>query len=306
MFIRMSHNSNIIVLDSITKIDSFIQYVQNLISKNHDQIYAALDFEFDQSHKTHNMSLAQLIFTYSDGKTSKTSDAYLMDFRLFSRKKFSRFERAVLTNPKVLKILHGAESLDLPALRKIISSDLEFKRFLSQMADTRFLCEAHHILLAKKGTSLRKCSIYDALRDTDVISKEEYQKLSSIKINYRKPWKIKKLSQKQITYAVADVLFLHNLYQEYRTLIGEELISLIMESYRYGVMGRMSLLTVPHASRKTTDLVDALKKANILQKTVAKSPIGPFTIGDLIKIDYLKKSAIRLAYVTYVDKNQKN
>jgi hypothetical protein len=317
-FIRMSNNTNsssnnntnVVILDNITEINSFLQYVQNLTSKS-DRIHAALDFEFDQMQNKHILALGQLVLTYyerSSGHNSeqspkqfKTSKAYLMDFRLFSRKDFSKFERDILTNPKVLKILHGSESLDLPALRKIMSSDSEFKKLLSQMADTRFLCEAHHILLEKRGTRLKKCSIYDALKDTDVISNEEYQKLSSIKINYHKRWKIKKLSQKQITYAVADVLFLHNLYLSYQELLGDQMISLIMESFQYSVLGRMGLLTVPHASRKTANLIDALEKAGVPQKVVAKSPIGVFTIGDLIKIDYFKKSAIRLAYVTYVE-----
>lgn len=303
-------DSNVDVLAYNNMIDPFLQYIQDMVSNEslHD-ITASMDFEFDRNWKTntHDMALAQIMFTYSRGKSNDNSTehskAYLVDFRMFSKKKLEIFERLVLSNPKVLKILHGSESLDLPALKKLMSSENSFKSLLAQMVDTRYLCEVHHILLEKKtGKRFTKCNIYDSLKHTNVITDEQYRELTSIKINYNKPWKIQKLTEKQITYAVADIAFLHNLYVEYFNLIGIDMIDLIMNSFQYGILTRMGIVKLPHSKRKTADLIEQLQKNNVLKTVVAKSPMGGFTIGDLIKIDYLRKSALRLAYDTLVDK----
>ena len=169
------------------------------------------------------------------------------------------------------------------------------------MVDTRYLCEAHLILLKKmSGVRITKCNIYDALKNANVITDDEYSKLTSIVVNYRKPWKIKHLTDKQITYAVADVVFLFNLYTELTNLLGQDLVNVIMESFRLSVMARMGIITIPNPNERTQKLLDSLETSNVLDKVLASTPLGIFTIRDLFKIDYLKKSAIRIAFDIYV------
>jgi len=332
------NKSDAIVVSNINHINELLQYLQILTSKSKQDILtskskqdiltskskqeiltskskqeskiiiAGMDFEFDMINRGHELSLAQMVLTSFDKKTTQTSKVYIMDFRLFTSNQFNRFKHLILLNKNVVKILHGSESLDLPAMRKLIPDNSEFKLFLNQIIDTRYLCAAHHILLRKNsGIHLKKCNIYDSLKDTLVITIEDYNKLSAIKVNYHKPWRIKNLTEKQLTYAVGDVLFLYNLYVEYQRLLGDDLINVVMEAYRYAIITRMGLILadLPKSNQisKTTDLLEKLHKMNILSKPVALSPIGIFTIEDIISIDYLKKSAIHIAYDTFVRKS---
>lgn len=287
--------NNIEILTNIDRIDRGLKNMQEIVNKS-SRVWAALDFEFDTVNRTHLMSLGQLIITYpNDGKINH-SKIYLFDFRLFSKDQFNLFENLILTNRSVVKILHGSESLDVPHLRKIMTSEQNFRQFLNQMVDTRYLCAAHHILLNKKGKNLTKCNIYDAMKDVNVITDKKYHELSSIKINYHKPWRIRKLSTKQITYAAGDVAFLFNLYSAYLDLLGEKLVQAIMESYRYVILVRFGILSENTKKIRTKDMIEELKKKNGLKDVVAKTDLGNFTLGDLLKIDYLRKHLVRQLY----------
>ena len=286
--------NNIEILTNIDRIDRGLKNMQDIIDQS-TRVWAALDFEFDSINRKHIMSLGQLIITYETDKINH-SKIYLFDFRLFSKDQFNLFENLILINKSVVKILHGSESLDVPHLRKIMTSEQNFRQFLNQMVDTRYLCAAHHILLNKKGQNLTKCNIYDAMKNVNVITDKKYHELSSIKINYHKPWKIKKLSAKQITYAAGDVAFLFNLYFAYLNLLGEKLVQAIMESYRYVILVRFGILSENTSKKRTNDMIEELKKKNGLKDVVAKTDLGNFTLRDLLKIDYLRKHLVRQLY----------
>jgi hypothetical protein len=299
-------NTDISVLRDINRISQFLKDFKAILASaaKDTYVYASMDFEFDRDHKKkiHVLTLGQVMFTHIDSENQQLySKVYLYDLRLFSKKQKKEYVQYLLLNPKVIKILHGSESLDLPAIRSTIGHDPDFQTFLTQMVDTRYLCEVHHLLIFKKtGQRFKRCTIYSALQNTRTITDDEYNKLASLKINYNKPWNIRKLSNKQIVYASSDVIFLYNLYKAYHVELGDETVRAVMDAYRYAVLTRIGRVNLPLKSSKTADLLVKLESSGVLSKQLSKSPMGHFTIGDLIQIDYLRKSAIRLAYDTYV------
>jgi hypothetical protein len=268
-------------------------------NQNHS-IGAAMDFEFDMSHKTKRftMSLCQIRFSHLTSTNNiQSSKTILYDLRLFDKKQKKQYIDRILLNKSIIKVLHGSESLDLPGLREFIDNDADFVQFLATMADTRFLCAAHNILWSKQNphsVPKVKCTIYSALFDLNLLTKQEYDALTSIKINYNKPWIISKLSDKQIKYAAMDVLGLYNLYIGYVDKIGPKLHDLIMEVFRQSALERMGIL--PHDNMDTKKMLENLRASNVLDKQLIKSPMGSFTIRDMVSIDYLRKTAIRSAY----------
>lgn len=306
-------NYNVTILDNTNKIDSFLEDLQNILQSNkNNKIYTGLDFEFDMDFKLkkHVLSLGQIMFTVVDSNKITNHSPTLFDLRLFTDKQKKTFIDNILLNKSITKILHGSESLDLPALRSIINNDDNFKIFLQTMVDTRFLCEAYNLLRQKIETTdvqRFKCTIYSALQDTNAITKEQYDKLSSLKINYKKTWIIKELSSKQITYAAADVLFLYNLFIEYENLLSEKMIDVINETFQYVILVRNDIIESYHKNKKTKSILDDLEKTDILNKIIVKSAlIGEdvnFKYNDLINIDYFRKPIIRLLYHNLQTKN---
>jgi len=302
-------NHKVKILDNINKIDLFLQKLDKLLESNkNNKIYASLDFEFDMDHKLkkHVLSLGQLIFSIVNTDNQVTHyDTSIYDLRLFNNEQKEKYINKILLNKSITKILHGSESLDLPALKYIINNDDNFRIFLSTIVDTRFLCEAYNLLRKKIVTNAKqkfKCTIYSALLDTNAITQEQYDKLSTIKINYNKPWLINNLSSKQITYSVTDVLFLYNLLIEYQNLLSEKMIEVINETFQYVILERNDIIESLYKNKKTNFILELLKSANVLNKVIVKSPLRDtkinvnFTYKDLITIDYFRKPITRLLY----------
>lgn len=281
-------------------------------TENKGKIAAALDFEFESERSKgdadsnsnsiqHILALGQVRFTLEYDDWSYSSPVILYDPRSFTKKQRKKYIDVILLNRSILKILHGSESLDLPALREFIGDDAQFKEFVTnQIIDTRFLCAAYNILWSKnhpKEKTKTKCTIYSALYDLELLTKTEFDNLNSVKINYNKPWTIKKLTEKQVTYAMMDVFGLYNLYTGYAVLLGNELTSFITDVYASSILTRSGLGLISFAdlhSNKYKNIVKNIDLATtkLFDKVVAKTPIGDFTLGDAIKIDYLRKNLL--------------
>jgi hypothetical protein len=300
---------NVKILTDKHKIDAFFQDLDKLLQSNkNNKIYTSLDFEFDMDFKIkkHVLSVGQLMFIVIDANNKITNhDPVLYDLRLFTNEQKNKYINKILLNKSMTKILHGSESLDLVALRSVINNDDNFKTFLHTVIDTRFLCETYNILRQKikinTGQKFR-CTIYSALRDTNIIKQEEYDRLSAIKINYNKPWVIKNLSPKQVIYAVADVLFLYNLLVAYQNLLSKKMINVMNETFQYVILARNDIIESHHKNKKTKSILEDLKKTGILDKVIVNEPLQNenknihFKYKDLINIDYFRKPVSRLLY----------
>jgi hypothetical protein len=285
------------------KIDEFFHKVETDGILSRRGVYIGLDFEFDlefdsdRVKKKHIMSLGQIAIT-----DQKVSIVAIFDFRIFTESQKKTFIDKILLNKNIKKILHGSESLDLPSLR-VFLGDSSFKIFLTQIIDTRFLCEALLILKNKyqhfydnkeKNKLTKKCSIYNALLDSNTIDQDEFKILSSIKVNYNHKWSIHNLTKSQISYAAADVLFLHNLLLSYSEILGVELIERISSAYIYSVLYRMGILDRKQILEgKTLDHMRNVKKSFntpvLVKSDKNNEDIFEFTLEDLMKIDYIRK-----------------
>lgn len=238
--------------------------------------FIAMDFEFDNIGSEHILSLGQIEIDKS---------IYIYDLRRFDKIQKAKYID-YLTHSNI-KLLHGSESLDLKFMLEFMGRS-NFDKFLDMVVDTRFLCEVYHIL---NKTHKFKCTIYSALFDVGAIDSKEYQILKSVRINYRQRWnidKIDKIDKKRLTYAAKDVMFLKNLYMEYKKALGIEAIEAISNVYRRVFRIR---LDEPSFKYDKYDL-DDMEQIGIFELVVAKSNIGIITLRHLSKVDYFRKPLI--------------
>jgi hypothetical protein len=175
--------------------------------------YIGIDLEF-------NTKIAALIQLCFEGfKLPDDNNVYSFIF-IFDPNQLIESDRYCLINKYLLnnsyfKLLHGAESLDLPYLFSSIFKDNKEQiiKFTKMYIDTRYLCEYYNQENNKKNN---KCKIYHALKNMEVISKKQFDKLKDneekmghiydIKIN------INNISDELLKYTLYDVLFLKQFF----------------------------------------------------------------------------------------------
>jgi hypothetical protein len=124
--------------------------------------------------------------------------------------------RKLLCNEKIIKIIHGGESLDIPYIfDDLLKNKNKIKRFLTNLYDTKFLCEFHHY----QNNITNKCNIYNLLEEFKIIDKKNIKHLTELenKIGeiYLVEFKINSLSNELIEYALYDVIYLPELIKKF-------------------------------------------------------------------------------------------
>jgi hypothetical protein len=186
-----------------------IDVINNFLLQSN--LVIGLDFEF----KNKNIALMQI------NLECKELDSYI--FVLYPpelNKKEMHLLIKLLINPKVIKILHGGESLDIPYLINGFfknNKDL-FDQFLKNFIDTKFLCEYYHF----ENQINKKCNIYDLLNEFKVIDSKKIKFLERIEHNigpiYLAHFDINNLNKNLILYAIYDVIYLPKLYNKFRKI----------------------------------------------------------------------------------------
>ena len=136
--------------------------------------YLGIDFEF-------NTKIAALIQLCFEGfKLLDEDDIYSFIF-IFDPNQLNSNDMDYLINnyfinDKYYKLLHGAESLDIPYMFTSIFKDNNnlIKKFCKYYIDTRYLCEYYN---KEKLDGEKKCKIYYALLNTGVLSKTQFDNL---------------------------------------------------------------------------------------------------------------------------------
>jgi hypothetical protein len=175
--------------------------------------YLGIDFEF-------NTKIAALIQLCFEGfKLLDEDDIYSFIF-IFDPNQLNSNDMDYLINnyfinDKYYKLLHGAESLDIPYMFTSIFKDNNnlIKKFCKYYIDTRYLCEYYN---KEKLDGEKKCKIYYALLNTGVLSKTQFDNLKKneeemgpiydIKIN------INNINTPLLKYTLYDVLFLKQFF----------------------------------------------------------------------------------------------
>lgn len=201
----------VLISNSKQKIKLFILnclmfYHESLLEPKNS--YLSLDFEFNQRL----IAVMQLCF---ESPISTTKWIWLTNPAEFSKEDNMIYINLIMTNKNIHKILHGADSLDIPFLfYTYFENDKEVaKKFMSKYIDTRFLCEYYRISLDEG----KKCAIYDALEYFQVINKKQYDNLNNTHDGMGPvqdiSWSIHTLNEYSTKYAYYDVLFLKTFIQ---------------------------------------------------------------------------------------------
>jgi hypothetical protein len=138
-----------------------------------------------------------------------------------SETNFNKFIK-LLTNKKIIKVLHGGESLDIPYLyNNLFKNDKKLIRnFSRNLYDTKYLCEF---------SKFTKCSIYNLLLEYQIITQLKFDYLNSIEDVigpiYTVTFDINNMNPKLIEYAFYDVIYLPTLLNKFIKLPYTKIIS---------------------------------------------------------------------------------
>lgn len=224
--------------------DIFIKFIENQ-NKNFNQTHIiGIDFEFNKVRKTERDVALMQINIENDSDTAYIFVLYPPELTLTNYNILIK----LITHKQIYKILHGAESLDIPYVfnQLLIKKEL-IDGFCTNFYDTRFLCDYYHIEKNIQG----RCSIYYLLLEHQIITKEKFDELERIEEKtgpiYLINIDIHKLGFHVLRYSLYDVIYLPELIKKflnmswpYTNLIPE--ISCIINKYKRDPTNKLNLL----------------------------------------------------------------
>ena len=180
------------------------------------KVYLGLDFEFN----TKVVAMMQINFEQPLLNLYNYSLIFLFDPNQLNIKWKRMLTSRILCNKKVVKILHGSDSLDIPFVyNELLENDSEMiKNFNLSFIDTKFLCEYSYY---SKNQQLGKCKINYLLLKEGIISQNKFDELQKEEENmgpiYDIIIDINNISELLINYTLYDVLYLYHLTKFYKT-----------------------------------------------------------------------------------------
>lgn len=237
----------------ILKVDSNINinHMNNIIKKFNlssndisNKHYLGIDFEFNKVSKTdREVALMQM------NLENNSNDGYI--FVLYPpelSKENNQILINLLTNTKIIKILHGSESLDIPYLfNQLLITKENIDKFCIGFNDTKYLCDYLQLETGIKG----KCSIYNLLADNKVITEKKIVELGKIEEKtgpiYLVEIDIHKMSNEIFKYSFYDVIFLPELVKKFlsRSLVYTNIIpniSCLINKYKRNIENEYLIL----------------------------------------------------------------
>ena len=208
---------NICLVNSKEKINFMIKFFNNFIDNQNKHVnkkhFIGCDFEFNRVQKTQReVALFQI---------NLETDSDIGTLFVFNPPELNNEHNKVLikllTNNKIIKILHGGESLDIPYLfDQVLVTDENINNFCKNLYDTKYLCEYNHI---ESNSDNKKCSIYYLLVENKIITKQKFIDLEKIEEKmgpiYLIQINIHTMSDALFRYSLYDVLFLPELVKTF-------------------------------------------------------------------------------------------
>ena len=209
--LNINKEYKIIVVKTENDMKNMISYFSDFDNLNNKDKMIGLDFEFNSSPEGKQIALFQINLETDNNK----GQIYLFyppdlnDDQLIILIK-------LLTNKDIKKILHGAESLDVPYLFKNIFTTNELRnKFCYNLFDTRYLCEYYHI----ENKIDAKCKIYKILREMEVIDDTQLNMLLKNEEDmgpiYLIQIDVRNLNNNTMLYSAFDVLYLPALLNKF-------------------------------------------------------------------------------------------
>jgi hypothetical protein len=238
----------VLKIDTIEKekfmINIFNEFIINQNNNINEKHYIGIDFEFNQVSKgLRDVALMQINLENDMNK------GYIFVLNPTKLKSLEILLK-LITHKRMIKILHGAESLDIPYLfnQLLITKD-NIDNFCSNFYDTKFLCDYNNLI---KYNDIQKCGIYHLLVNNNIISKKQYEKLEKIEEKtgpiYMIHIDIYKLSIGVLQYSLYDVLYLPELIKKflkldiaYTKIIPQ--VSCIVNKYKRNIENEFNVLS---------------------------------------------------------------
>lgn len=216
---------NILVIDNKIKEKKMIKIINLFINNQNKHInekhYVGIDFEFNKVSKTNREVALMQICLQNDSKDSFIFIIYPPELNN------TDILISLLTFKYIIKILHGAESLDIPYIfDQLLISKNNVNLFCNNFYDTKHLCD---YFIYKKDDSINhkeiintgitsSCSIYKLLLSQNIITNDKYDELDKIEDTmgpiYLIQIDIHNLSDSLLKYSLYDVLFLPELIKK--------------------------------------------------------------------------------------------
>ena len=186
-------------------------FIKNLINNSEEKHYLGIDFEFKQVSKI-DKEIALMQINLENDK--KIAHIFILYPPSLLKDNYDLLIN-LISNPKIIKILHGGESLDIPYLfNQILITKERINNFCCNFYDTKYLCEYYHII-NNKG----KCSIYNLLLDLKIVTNKKITDLENIE-NIVGPIHmitidIYHLDYNVLRYSLYDVIYLPELIKKF-------------------------------------------------------------------------------------------
>lgn len=203
-------------------------YANTLLNKE-KKLHIGYDFEFN----LRKIALMQINFEFLLYKVN-VGHLWIVDPNDYNTSDINIIVQTIILNKHLYKILHGADSLDIPYIyTELLKNNKEdIIKFTKKVLDTRFICE--YVRISKDEG--KKCSLYDALKYFKTIDDEKYDKLNEIHESMGPvqdiSWNINKMSSFHMSYAYYDVLYLQTFLKDMYGIILKDTPDYVA-SYKY-------------------------------------------------------------------------
>ena len=209
--------------NNLNRVFNILDEYLNKAKKYQDNL-VGIDFEFNNINNKRHIAMCQI------NLENTSNDANIIFFypKDLNSNQMKSFKR-LLTTDKVTRILHGAESLDIPYLfDNILKKNSEQHLFGKNLIDTKYMCEYYHL---KNNIINERCKINYLIKQMNVMTLEQFDYLEKMEKKmgpiYNVIVDINKLNDLIILYTLTDVLYLPTLIKKfpndivYRKLIPE-------------------------------------------------------------------------------------
>lgn len=195
----------LIVKDKISE-----KYLETFLTKylnTNKKKIMSFDLEFNTppgSHKERVIAIFQIAFYLKNYVLIIFFNPILLN------KNNNNLIKKLLISKNILKIGHGTDSLDVPAIFMYLDTDDDRISFINTLYDTRFLCEYENVI-----TESKLCNIYYLLEKYSVLTPEQMNFLIINEQKIGKFWMnkidLKNLSPELRDYSMYDALYLKKL-----------------------------------------------------------------------------------------------
>lgn len=191
------------------------QFIEFIKSSKVSLHFIGIDFEFKKVSKESKEVALMQINLENDSNVGQIFILYPTGLN----EKNSKILLDLITNRNITKILHGAESLDIPYLfNELLVTKENIDGFCENFYDTKFLCDYMNL---DKGF-YQKCSIYNLLLTNNIITEKQLKNLDKIEERmgpiYLVEIDINNMSLDLLKYALYDVIFLVELIKKFLNL----------------------------------------------------------------------------------------